>query len=159
VPAAPAPAEHSLGRLIAGIEIARTLRLPLVISGGSGEITAHGPAEAGALADTATRLGFPRQDLVIESRSRNTRENAEAVKKLIPGKIIVLVTSAYHLKRAAGMFRKNGFVVLPAPADYRSSARPWSPARLIPRADSLALSSTALAERLSLAWYEMTEKP
>jgi uncharacterized SAM-binding protein YcdF (DUF218 family) len=158
VPAAPAPAEHSLSRLVAGIEIARTLRLPLVVSGGSGEITPRSPAEADALADTAIRLGFPRQDLVIESGSCNTWENAAAVKELIPGKTIVLVTSAFHLKRAAGMFRKNGFTVLPAPADYRSSARPWSPVKLIPRAESLALSSTALAERLSLALYGMTGK-
>jgi uncharacterized SAM-binding protein YcdF (DUF218 family) len=158
VPAAPEPAEHSISRLVAGIEIARSLHLPLVLSGGSGETTPRGPAEADALADTAVRLGFARQDLIIESGSRNTWENAAAVKALIPGKTIILVTSAFHLKRAAGMFKKNGFTVLPAPADYRSSARSWSPAKLIPRAESLALSSTALAERLSLTWYGMTGK-
>jgi len=158
VPAAPEPAEHSISRLVTGIEIARTLHLPLIVSGGNSEITRGGPAEADALADNAVRLGFAQQELVIESGSRNTWENAAAVKALIPGKTIILVTSAFHLKRAAGMFRKNGFTVLPAPADYRSSARPWSPEKLIPRAESLAISSTALAERLSLAWYGMTGK-
>jgi uncharacterized SAM-binding protein YcdF (DUF218 family) len=158
VPAAPEPAEHSINRLVAGIEIARTLHLPLVLSGGSGETTPRSPAEVDALADTAVRLGFARQDLIIESGSRNTWENAGAVKKLIPGKTIVLVTSAFHMKRAAGMFRKHGFTVIPAPADYQSSARPWSIAKLIPRANYLSVSSTALAERLSLAWYGMTGK-
>jgi uncharacterized SAM-binding protein YcdF (DUF218 family) len=158
VPSAPLPGEHSLSRLVAGIELARKLQLPLVITGGSGETTANGPLEADALGDAAVRLGFPRKDLVIESGSRNTWENAGNLSELIPGKTVVLVTSAFHMKRAAAMFRKHGFTVLPAPADYQSSVRSWSLEKLIPRARSLAVSSTALAERLSLAWYGMTGK-
>ena len=158
VPLAPEPGEHSLARLVAGIELARTLRLPLVVSGGSGDTAGGGPLEADALADTAVRLGFPRQDLVIERGSRNTWENAASVKALVPGKTVILVTSAFHMKRAAAMFRKNGFTVLPAPVNYQSTSRPWSPDELIPRANALATSSTALAERLSLAWYGMTGK-
>lgn len=158
VPLAPVPGEHSLSRLVAGIELARTLRIPLVVSGGSGETAPGGPIEADALADAAVRLGFPRKDLIIEGGSRNTWENAGAVNKLLPGRTIVLVTSAFHMKRAAGMFRRNGFTVLPAPVDYQSTSRPWSPAQLIPRAASFSVSTTALAERLSLAWYGMTGK-
>lgn len=158
VPLAPEPGERSLTRLVAGIELARTLQIPLVLSGGSGSTVSGGPLEADALAAAAVRLDFPRQGLRIERGSRNTWENAVSVKALIPGKTVILVTSAYHMKRAAAMFRKNGFTVLPAPVDHQSTSRPWSPAELIPGAGALALSSTALAERLSLAWYGMTGK-
>lgn len=158
VPAAPAPTDASLARLAAGIQLARTWRLPLVISGGSGLVTPGGAKEADAMADAAVKLGFPRKDIIIERRSRNTGENAQQVGKLLPGKAIVLVTSAFHMKRSAGMFRKQGFTVLPAPAGYRSQTRPFSITFLIPRAGDLDTSSTALSEYLSLAWYGMTGK-
>jgi uncharacterized SAM-binding protein YcdF (DUF218 family) len=158
VPAAPAPSYASLERLAAGIQIARTGRLPLVITGGSGLITRGGPKEADAMADAAVKLGFPRRDIVIENRSRNTWESAQQVGALLPGQTIVLVTSAFHMKRSAGMFRKQGFTVLPAPAGYKSQTRPFSITYLIPGAGALETSTIALSEYLSLAWYGMTGK-
>jgi uncharacterized SAM-binding protein YcdF (DUF218 family) len=158
VPAPPAPSGTSLERLAAAIEIARSLKVPLVISGASGEIAGNGPKEAHAMADAAVRLGFPRKAIVIEDRSRNTLENAEAVGKLITGRTIVLVTSAFHMKRASGMFRKLGFTVIPAPTGYHSETRPSSWTGLIPHADNLATSSTAISERISLSWYAMQKK-
>jgi uncharacterized SAM-binding protein YcdF (DUF218 family) len=158
VPSPPAPAESSLERLVEGISLARTLRIPLAITGGSGEINPGGVREADAMADTAARLGFPRRDLILENRSRNTWENAEYVKKLLPGRTIVLVTSAYHMRRSAAMFRKQGFTVIPAPAGYKSPLGPVSITSLIPQAGALYTSSTALAEYLSLAWYHATGK-
>ena len=153
VPSPPAPSEISLERLAEGISLARSLRLPLAITGGSGEVAPGAAREADAMADAAVRLGFPRRDLLLENRSRSTWENAEQVQKLLPGKTIVLVTSAYHMRRSAAMFRKHGFTVIPAPTGYRSASRPLSITSFIPRAGALDTSSTALAEYLSLAWY------
>ncbi len=158
VPAPTAPSDTSLERLVAGIQIARTRRLPLVITGGSGLVTRGGPKEADAMADAAVKLGFPHRDLVIENRSRNTWESAQQVGALLPGQTIILVTSAFHMKRSAGMFRKQGFTVLPAPAGYKSQTRPFSITCLIPSAEALNTSATALSEYLSLAWYGMTGK-
>lgn len=158
VPAPPAPSGQSLERLVNGIYQARTLRLPLVIAGGSGRITPGGVPEADAMAEMAVRLGFPGKDIVIENRSRNTWENAEAVKQAIQGRTIILVTSAFHMKRAAGMFKKQGFTVLPDPTGYLSQTQPASLARLLPDAGALRTSSTALAEYASLTWYWTTGK-
>ena len=153
LPARPEPSPSSLQRLIEGIRIARNLRIPLVVSGGSGALAPTEAREADAMAALAVKLGYPRGDLVIENRSRNTWENAEQVKGLVSGRTIILVTSAFHLKRAAGMFRKQGFSVIPAPAAYKSATRPLSITALLPRAGALDTSSSALAEYLSLAWY------
>ena len=158
VPAGPEPSEGSLERLVAAVQLARKHHLPLVITGGSGEPMPGGVREADAMADTAIRLGLPSRDIVIENRSRNTWENAEAVQKLLPGKTVVLVTSAFHMRRSVGMFKKQGFSILAAPVGYRSQTRHGSSTDHIPMAAALAASSTAIAEYLSLSWYWMTGK-
>jgi uncharacterized SAM-binding protein YcdF (DUF218 family) len=156
VPAGPEPSGGSLERLVGAVQLARKHHLPLVMTGGSGEPMPGAVREADAMADAAVRLGFPAQDIVIENRSRNTWENAEAVQKLLPGKTIVLVTSAFHMRRSVAMFKKQGFSVLPSPAGYQSQTRHGSYADYLPQAAALATSSTAIAEYLSLSWYWMT---
>lgn len=158
VPAPPAPSETSTARLIAGIEIAQRLNLPLVLSGGSGAIADVPVREADAMADQAVRLGFPRERIRTDSSSRNTLENAAAVRSIVPGDDIVLVTSAFHLRRASAFFREQGFTVIPAATAYRAQSRPSSLANLLPRAEHLATSSLALSEHLSTAWYRLQHK-
>ncbi len=153
VPAPAAPTETALERLVTGIGIARSLKVPLVISGGTGEISGSSVKEADAMVDAAERIGFPRKSILAENRSRNTLENAEAVSTLISGRTIVLATSAFHMRRAAEFFRRKGFQVIPSPTAYRAQSRPHSWTNLLPRAENLAISSTAIAERLSLLWY------
>jgi uncharacterized SAM-binding protein YcdF (DUF218 family) len=74
------------------------------------------------------------------------------------GRRILLVTSAFHLKRSVALFTRQGFAVTPVPADYRAETRGPSIASYIPRAHHLETSSTAIAEYLSLAWYGMRGK-
>jgi uncharacterized SAM-binding protein YcdF (DUF218 family) len=71
-------------------------------------------------------LGIERDRLVIERQSRNTFENAEFSKKLVdpkPGEEWLLVTSAFHMPRAMGIFRKLQFAVEPCPVDWRLEGR------------------------------------
>jgi uncharacterized SAM-binding protein YcdF (DUF218 family) len=158
VPAPPAPSGQSLERLVQGIYRARALHRPLFIAGGSGSLAPDDVPEADAMADMAVKLGFPRGDIIIDNRSRNTWENAEAVKQALQGKTIILVTSAYHMIRSSGVFKKQGFTVVPDPTGYLSQTQHRSPAFLLPQARALSLSSTAIAEYLSLAWYWTTGK-
>ena len=58
----------------------------------------------------------------MERRSRNTQENAEFTKAIAApknGERWLLVTSAYHMPRSVGLFRKAGFAVEPYPVDWR----------------------------------------
>ena len=60
----------------------------------------------------------------MERRSRNTQENAEFSKALVApkeGERWLLVTSAFHMPRSVGLFRKAGFAVEPYPVDWRVS--------------------------------------
>ncbi len=155
VPAQPAPSEASLARTVFGIELARIFRLPLVIAGGSGAIDGSDLREAEAMTSLAVRMGLPAKQVLTESRSRNTRENARAVRELLDRSEIILVTSAFHMKRAAALFTKQGFSVRPAPTDYRSQTRTSSWTNLIPGSGHLETSSRAIAEYLSTAWYRL----
>ena len=158
VPKEPELSRGSLERLVEAVQLARKHHLPLVMSGGSGDPKPGTVLEADAMADAAMKLGVPAKEIVIENRSRNTWENAVAVQKILPGKTVVLVTSASHMPRSVAMFKKQGFTVLPAPAGYRSQTRNGSYTGYIPQAGALATSSTALSEYLSLTWYKMTGK-
>ena len=66
---------------------------------------------------------------------------------------ILLVTSAWHMRRAARDFERQGFTVIPAPADFRSLDSGTGIGRWLPGAEALALSQVALKEYLGY-WYE-----
>ncbi|MEN5081457.1 YdcF family protein [Bosea sp. TWI1241] len=72
-------------------------------------------------------LGLPEGRLILEDKSRNTVENAVFTRRLVdpkPGERWVLVTSASHMPRAIGTFRKAGFEIEAFPVDYYSGGGP-----------------------------------
>jgi len=149
----PEPSEDSLARMVAGLRQYRALHIPIVFTGGSGDPAKPNLVEAEAMGRVAADLGFSGADILFETRSRNTAGNAQAVKSMIQGQRIMLVTSAYHMRRASALFRVQGFKVVPVPTGYVSDQHPFTSYDLIPHAGSLSVSSTALYEYLSLAWY------
>jgi len=148
------PTDTSLERLLKGVMLYRAVRRPFIIAGGSGSLTQSVP-EADAMARTALDLGVLRQDIVLENRSRNTVESARAVRGLLKENRIILVTSAYHMRRSVALFKKQGFDVVPAPAGYLAMDHPMSLYYFIPGAFGLAASNIALSEYISYAWYSM----
>jgi uncharacterized SAM-binding protein YcdF (DUF218 family) len=150
--AGPEPSETSLERMVKGVTIHRTLRLPLVIVGGSGDPEKI-ISEADAMARVAADLGVPRKDMIIESTARNTVESARELKRVFKGNRILLVTSAYHLRRATAIFKKQGFEAVPVPAGFLAERRAISIRSFIPQAGNLYNSSLALSEYISYAWY------
>jgi uncharacterized SAM-binding protein YcdF (DUF218 family) len=111
-------------------------------------------------ADTAPRLfaalGIAPERLILEDKSRNTAENAEFSKQLAkpqPGENWLLVTSAFHMPRSVGLFRKVGFPVIPWPSDYRTSGREGIGLFRDNPADSLQTTTMALREWIGLAGY------
>src|SRR3989442_5423475 len=111
-------------RLTVVAELAR--RYPdarIVFSGGSGALIYDEGAEAPLALRLLESLGIPRTRITLEDRSRNTVENAvlsKAIAQPKPGERWLLVTSAHHLPRAVGVFRKAGFPVEAYPVDWRT---------------------------------------
>jgi uncharacterized SAM-binding protein YcdF (DUF218 family) len=114
---------ESAERLTEGLRLARQhTEAKVVFTGGVGKL--WGSLEATrAVAAFLRDAGIDENRLVIEGRSRNTQENVLYTAELIgrnPGDRWVLVTSAFHMPRSVGIFRKNGFDVIPYPVDYRT---------------------------------------
>jgi uncharacterized SAM-binding protein YcdF (DUF218 family) len=113
--AGPVPNGETYVRLVTGVELAKTMNILLVLTGGNGEPFATALNDADVMADAAYAMGMPRNRIIVENRSRNTLENSREVRKLLKGNRIILATSAYYMKRAVAMFTKQGFKVTPAP--------------------------------------------
>ncbi len=111
-------------RLIEGLALA--LRHPearLVFSGRTGVVGGFGGSEQIVNELYVDLMGFDAGRALYEDRSRNTWENAlltQAVLDPKPGEVWLLVTSAAHMPRSMGVFRRLGFDVVPWPVDYRT---------------------------------------
>lgn len=151
----PEPGEFSLERLVHGVMLYRKLRIPLLIVGRSGDPGRPELQEAEVMARTAVSIGVPAKDIQVESSARNTLESAKAVKRLLKNSRVILVTSAFHMKRSVAFFKKQGFDVVPAPTGYRTERRALTGYSFIPHLENLSSSSAALSEYLSYRWYAM----
>ncbi len=113
----------------------------IIVSGGSGAVLATAHTEADDLTTLLRLAGVPNSAIIREDKSRNTRENALFTKPLLTPDMdtLVLVTSAFHQRRAMGCFAKAGLHPIGFPAGYRSSDRSLAPdAWLVPSAEALA---------------------
>ncbi len=97
--------------------------------------------------------GVDHDNLHIEDKSKNTRENAERVVEKIGEESFFLVTSAYHMKRALGQFNKLGVDPIPAPTDFRRRGGPYSHIDLIPNIENIRKADLAIHEHLGILYY------
>ena len=70
-----------------------------------------------------------------------------------PGENWLLVTSAFHMPRSVGLFRKVGFPVIPWPVDYRTSGKEGIGLFRDNPADALQNTTMAMREWIGLAGY------
>lgn len=128
----------------------------IVISGGSGSVFNQDDKEAIFIKNICTQLGIPQNDIIIETDSKNTHENALLTRKIIGTQNeIILFTSAFHMRRASACFRHEGFKIkcfstdpleLPflGPDDY-----------FIPKADPLIKWSLIIKEWVGYISYKI----
>ena len=144
-------------RVIGGIELARRFpKARVVYSGGSGNLIEHAVPEAPIAGPLLERFGIAPDRITLESVSRTTDENARFTRKLVspkPGERWLLVTSAYHMPRSIGVFRKAGFDVEAYPVDWRTrgwidAGQPFNRLTL-----GLARTDTAVHEWVGLLAY------
>lgn len=145
-------------RLTEAAQLAR--RFPdarVVFSSGFGSARGGTMREADFAADLLTGLGLERQRLVLERESRDTFENGlftRRIVKLKPGDRWLLVTSATHMPRAMGVFRRLGFNVEAYPVDYQTGR--WRGLARFPiPLRNLRLVDQAVHEWLGLLAYRL----
>jgi uncharacterized SAM-binding protein YcdF (DUF218 family) len=141
-------------RFTAFLDLARKHPEARLVSTGGGwaRVGSVRMSEAELAVEHLARLGLPRERILVETRSRNTAENAAFARALVeprPGERWLLVTSAWHMPRAVGSFRRAGFPVTAHPVDYRTAG---TPDRVGP-AEGLRRLDVAAKEWLGLAVY------
>jgi uncharacterized SAM-binding protein YcdF (DUF218 family) len=146
-------------RVTAAFEVLREGRARVaLLSGGPVTRPAGEPGEAALTARLLARWGIDPARLVVEDDSRNTHENAAAAVRILRQRgaaRVLLLTSAAHLPRALGCFRREGLVPDALPVDRRAGEESGMQAWL-PRAASLALTTDMLHELAGrLAYWVM----
>jgi len=146
----------SAGRITGTVALAR--RFPsarVLVSGGDGTLNSGALSEAAATRDLLIELGVAASRIELESAARNTYENAVlsyAAAQPQAGETWLLVTSAMHMPRAVGCFRRAGWTIVPYPVDYRTSTKIGTTPGLL-LADDLMLVNFAAKEWVGLAAY------
>lgn len=141
-------------RLVHAASLYKEGKAPLLLlTGGAPEGVR---TEAEQMKDILAVMGVPRDSMILESGSRNTYDNAVYSAQLLKMRgmhRILLVTSAYHMRRSAALFEAQGLEVVPAPSDYQilvvdETLPPW-----LPLVGNLSRTTTALHEIVGYWMY------
>jgi uncharacterized SAM-binding protein YcdF (DUF218 family) len=149
-------------RVIAAAALAR--RYPnarIIFTGGSANLMSDDAREADYATEIFESLGISKERLTMERRARNTQENAEFSKAIAApksGERWLLVTSAYHMPRSVGLFRKAGFTVEPYPVDWRVGGRADLLKFWIFSVEGLGYVDVGIREWMGLFAYRVTGK-
>jgi len=113
----------------------------ILVSGGNGNLLAGGFRESDWVKTQLELLKVPDSCIVVENRSRNTLENAAFSKSILAQKHLqppyLLVTSAFHMRRALGIFKRQKIEVVPYPCNYLAGNGEFTITDLIPDAGPL----------------------
>jgi len=145
----------SLYRLVEGIRLSSNLPdTKLIISGGLG----YDPVpNAEVVAGVAYILGRKPESLLIESRPRDTLEEAKFLEPFLRGSPFVLVTSAAHMPRAMDIFSQGGMAPIAAPTDFVLKKHVNPPAgSFFPTTGNLNISKRIIYEWIGAIWLKIT---
>jgi uncharacterized SAM-binding protein YcdF (DUF218 family) len=153
-----APAPSTLGRIVTAVRLYQLVQLPIIVSGGRVYDDAD-TAVAGVAKRFLVDLGVPADGIIVEDRARDTAQNARLTTVICRQRGFskpILLTAAYHLKRASMAFDAAGLPVTPFPAYYLGSRNVvYSWRHLLPQAGALHTSASALHEYLGLLYYRL----
>ncbi|MGE0802647.1 MAG: YdcF family protein [Lautropia sp.] len=144
---------ESVERVLQARRLARLTGLPILITGGV--VVGGDVAEAQMMRDLLVN-DFEQPVRWVETRARDTEEHARFSRDiLLPHGLrrVLLVTHAYHMRRAQWLFERAGFTVIPAPFGFLSAPLRFDAWSLTPRENALTTTRKVLREALGLAWY------
>ena len=129
----------------------------IVFTGGKMPYNLTKLSEGDILKKYAIEYGINAEDILVTKDVLNTLEESEAVHELLgENKSIILVTSAFHMKRAKKIFQQKGFNVTAYKVDYKTAPRvKLNFINLIPSASSLSKTEIGFREILGRFYYNL----
>ena len=126
----------------------------LLFTGGYNPYYPEIPEEGKVYIKEVKKFGLDNKNIYTTRKVFNTYEEAKAIKNLLleispSSKKIILVTSAFHMKRAKKIFERQGMIVNPFPVDFKSDNyrnSSFNPYYWVPNSKSLNESSIAIRE-------------
>ncbi|OQP85432.1 hypothetical protein BTR14_16200 [Rhizobium rhizosphaerae] len=131
----------------------------ILVSGGDGSFSGAYQGDADVASRFFALFGIPPDRLVKENASRTTFENARQTQALLKEAGLercALITSAFHMPRAMGLFRKQGLEMIPWPTDYRTTGKARPGLDFTQPSLNAQLLTTAVREWTGLAAYYAT---
>jgi uncharacterized SAM-binding protein YcdF (DUF218 family) len=131
----------------------------IVYTGGSASLTGEISTEALEARNLMASLGVAPERVTIEDKSRNTDENARFTAAIVhpqPSERWLVVTSAFHMPRAMGVFEKAGFNAVAYPVAFRTLGDGGDPRVILDPAKNLDIFQLALHEWIGLAAYRLS---
>ncbi len=111
---------------------------------------------AETMAEVAKALGVKEEDLILESESKDTVDEARIIKSIVGNDKFILVTSASHMPRSMGMFRKFGMDPIAAPTDYTVKEKQGiSPGDFFPGYGGFRKAEGVIYEYLGIIWAKL----
>lgn len=165
----------SYKRFVEALALAKKHDLPLIFAGG-GFAARDGITEAGAAKESADRIadsfGFARPStmtlnggfgVLYDDKSENTVQNAKNSMELmrqngVEKPRIVLVTSAFHMKRAKIIFEKNGLSITPYAVDFKTKHSAISYLSFLPMFENIENSICAIHEYIGMLKFFLVDK-
>ena len=147
-------------RIIEAVKLAKYApNARIVLSGGPNTISSKPTADSVVVKQLMIDMGVDRARIETDERSRNTWQNALYAKDIAqpkPGQNWLLVTSAYHMPRAIGCFRRAGFTVTAYPVDYLTGGRKTQFWPFYYALDGVTITDIAAKEWVGLLAYWLT---
>jgi uncharacterized SAM-binding protein YcdF (DUF218 family) len=144
-------------RFVETLRLARDFpRARILVSGGDGSLSGAYEGDAVIAERFFTAFGIAAERLIRETESRDTFENASNTETLLTSHGLencLLVTSAFHMPRSMGLFRKLGLTVLPWPTDYRTTGKASLGLDFTQPSANTQLMTTAVREWTGLLFY------
>ena len=152
-------------RFISGVKLYKSNKSEkLIFSSGDKNFRNTKLAEGEIYKIDAIKLGIPKESIFITKSVKNTADEATILEEMFSlnsyKKEIILVTSAFHMKRAKRIFERKGFFVIPFPVDFHANGRLFfsyfkNPNMWIPNSHSLSATSITLREFIGRIVYKI----
>jgi len=148
-------------RFIAGLDLMFAKKADtLIFTGGRLPWESERFSEGEELKKIAIKYGIPSVNIMVTSEVQNTSDEVRAVKKLFSNenkKKIILVTSAFHMKRALFLFKDSDLEIIPYPVDFKYYAGGMQINKFIPSAYALKDVEMAFREIMGRVYYLMLD--